>query len=94
MPDYSDKTTGKTISGSGLEQSALAFMADIGIITQFNFFKFYNSRESNCRAGVSFSNLGAAITGWSSADAQVNPSSHRRSVDRARILFSCQIVFF
>lgn len=64
MPDYSDKTTGKTISGSGLEQSALAFMADIGIITQFNFFKFYNSRESNCRAGVSFSNLGAAITGF------------------------------
>lgn len=64
MPDYSDKTTGKTVSGSGLEQSALAFMTDIGIITQFNLFKFYNSREANCRAGISFSNLGAAITGF------------------------------
>ena len=39
-------------------------------------------------------NRPSAPTGWSSADAHANPSSHRRSVDRARRLFSCQIVIY
>lgn len=73
MPDYSDKNTGKTISGSGLEQSALAFMTDIGVLTQFNFLKFYNSREANCRVGLSITNLGASITGFGGSISMDDP---------------------
>ena len=64
MPDYADKTTGAIVSGSGLQQSALAFMTDIGIMMRFNALKFYNSREPNIRIGLSLMNLGAAMTGF------------------------------
>lgn len=67
MPDYTDKDTNSIISGSGLEQSALAAMADIGVMMQFNFLKFYSSREPNVRIGFSVMNLGAAFTGFGSS---------------------------
>ncbi len=66
MPDYTDNNTGAIIAGSGLEQSALAIMADAGIMMQFNFLKFYSSREPNVRIGISAQNLGVSLTGFGS----------------------------
>ncbi len=66
MPDYTDNNTDAIIKGSGLAQSALAVMGDVGIMMQFNFLKFYSSREPNVRIGVSAQNLGVAITGFGS----------------------------
>ena len=64
MPDYTDNDTDAIIAGSGLSQSALAIMADVGIMMQFNFLKFYSSRDPNVRIGVSAQNLGVALTGF------------------------------
>ena len=64
MPNYTDNETDAIIAGSGLAQSALAIMGDIGIMMQFNFLKFYSSREPNVRIGVSAQNLGIAFTGF------------------------------
>ncbi len=66
MPDYTDNNTDAIIAGSGLEQSALAVMADAGIMLQFNFLKFYSSREPNVRIGISAQNLGVSFTGFGS----------------------------
>jgi len=63
IPDYTDDNTGAIISGSGLSQSAVAFMGDVGMLLRFNFAKFYSSREPNLRVGLSVTNLGAAFTG-------------------------------
>lgn len=64
VPDYADNDTNDIISGSGLEQSAIAIMGDIGMMVQFNFMKFYSSRDTNCRIGLSLMNVGAALTGF------------------------------
>ena len=39
-------------------QSALAFMADVGVQTSFNFLKFYNSQSRNFSVGLVVKNLG------------------------------------
>lgn len=67
MPDYTDNDTNSIIAGSGLEQSGLAVMADFGAMLQFNFLKFYSSRDANLRVGVSLQNAGAAFTGFGSS---------------------------
>ena len=64
VPDYTDNNTDAIISGSGLEQSGLALMADVGFMLQFNFLKYYSSREPNVRIGVSANNVGISITGF------------------------------
>lgn len=64
VPDYADNETNEIISGSGMEQSSLAFMIDTGMMIQFNFMKLYNSRDTNVRIGLSFLNAGAAVTGF------------------------------
>ena len=64
MPDYTDNDTGAIIAGSGFSQSALSIMADLGIMMQFNFLKFYSSRDPNVRIGFSAQNLGVAFTGF------------------------------
>ena len=64
MPDYTDNETDAIISGTGLAQSGLAIMGDIGFMLQFNFLKFYSSREPNVRIGISAQNLGLALTGF------------------------------
>ncbi len=64
MPNYTDNETGAILSGSGLAQSALALMADAGIMMQFNFLKFYSSRDPNVRIGISAQNLGVSLTGF------------------------------
>ena len=47
VPDYTDSQSGEIISGSGLEQSSLAAMADFGIFTSFNFLKKFASTKPN-----------------------------------------------
>lgn len=64
MPDYTDNQTDEIISGSGLEQSALAFMADVGIMLRFNLAKPFASREPNLRIGLALNNAGFALTGF------------------------------
>ena len=63
MPDYTDNDTDAIIPLSGLAQSGVGIMADLGIMMQFNFLKFFASRTPNVRIGFSAQNLGAAITG-------------------------------
>jgi len=64
MPSYTDNNTNEIISFSGIEQSGLAIMADFGAMVQFNFLKFYASRDPNVRIGIAAQNVGAAITGF------------------------------
>ena len=66
VPDYTDNDTDTIISFSGLEQSGLAIMADLGMMMQFNFLKFFASRTPNVRIGISAQNLGASLTGFGS----------------------------
>ncbi|MDR1362707.1 MAG: UPF0164 family protein [Spirochaetaceae bacterium] len=62
VPDYADET-GEVHPGSGSEQSAVALMADIGALTRFNLFKFYNSRDRNMSAALVMRNIGAPALG-------------------------------
>ncbi len=64
MPDYTDNDSNAIISGSGLSQSGFALMGDFGLMLQFNFLKFYNSRDPNVRIGFSAQNLGISFTGF------------------------------
>ena len=64
MPDYTDNDSDRIIKGSGLEQSGLAIAGDIGFILQFNFLKYYYSRDPNVRIGFSAQNLGIGLTGF------------------------------
>jgi hypothetical protein len=62
VPDYSDAddqgNAGKLVSGSGRSQSAGMAMADIGLLTRFDFLKAYNARERNTSAALVIRNLG------------------------------------
>lgn len=62
MPNYADNATNEIIFDSGLLQSGLAFMGDLGLKTQFNFGKFYSSRETNWQVGLSAMNFGAGFS--------------------------------
>lgn len=66
MPDFTDNDTDAIISFSGLAQSGFGIMADLGMMLQFNFLKFFASRTPNVRIGLSAQNLGVAFTGLSS----------------------------
>ncbi|MCL2196159.1 MAG: UPF0164 family protein [Treponema sp.] len=57
MPDYTDDFS-NVISGSGLSNSAAMIMADVGLLTRFNLFKSYVSRDRNASAAVVIRNLG------------------------------------
>ena len=63
MPNFTDNDTNLVIKGSGFEQSSIALMADLGLMLQFNFLKFFASREPNVRIGFSAQNIGIAVTG-------------------------------
>jgi len=63
VPDYTDahdqgNNTGQLISGSGMSQSAIMAMADLGVLTRFNFLKYYNSRDKNSSVALVFRNMG------------------------------------
>jgi hypothetical protein len=64
IPDFADNNTDKIVAGSGLEQSGAAVMADLGMLLRFNAAKFYVSRETNLRVGLSLNNIGVALTGF------------------------------
>lgn len=64
IPDFADDNTGAIIGGSGLEQSALGIMADVGALMRLNVMKFFVDREPNLTVGFSLLNLGGAFTGF------------------------------
>ena len=66
VPNYADNDTNQIIENSGLNQSALGLMADLGFLFRFNLLKFYNSREANVKVGFSARNLGVALTNFGS----------------------------
>jgi hypothetical protein len=66
VPDYSDAddlgdTSGEVIAGSGDSQSAVAVMADIGLLTRVDLLKFYNSRDRNTTFALVARNLGPPV---------------------------------
>ncbi len=67
VPDYADDSTNDIIVGSGLDQSAVAFMGDVGFLLRYNIGKFYSSREPNFNIGLAFTNIGASFIGLGTA---------------------------
>ena len=57
MPDFTDDHD-NIIKGSGMEQSASMVMADVGMLTRFNFLKGYSSRDKNASVALVVRNLG------------------------------------
>lgn len=64
VPNFTDNDTNEIIPRSGLSQSSLALMADLGLMLQFNFLKYFSSRDPNVRIGFTLENFGAAVTGF------------------------------
>ena len=62
MPDYTDNYD-NVISGSGMSQSAIMGMADLGLLTRFDFLKTFSSREKNAAAALVIRNLGPPSMG-------------------------------
>lgn len=67
IPDYQDTATGQLIANSGIAQSGLALMGDLGVLLRFNAAKLYASREPNLKIGVSLINAGIGFTGFTTA---------------------------
>ena len=63
MPDYIDTSGNEDRSVRGLSQSAIMGMADIGLLTRFDLFKRYASREKNASAALVIRNLGPPSRG-------------------------------
>jgi len=57
VPDYTDDND-NIIKDSGLSQSAAMVMADVGLLTRFNFLKGYASRDKNASVAIVIRNLG------------------------------------
>jgi tetratricopeptide (TPR) repeat protein len=62
MPDYTDGLD-NIIKGSGASQSTGMVMADVGMLTKFNFLKGYHSREKNSAVAFVIRNLGPPALG-------------------------------
>ncbi len=62
FPDFADEN-GIVQAGSGFSQSALAVMADFGLLTKFNLLKYYASRKKNVSLGLALKNLGPPVQG-------------------------------
>jgi hypothetical protein len=60
VPDYSDDE-GNIISGSGRSQSGVGVMGDFGLLTRFDLFKFYSSREHNTSLALVIRNVGPPV---------------------------------
>ncbi len=63
VPDYSGDDSATIVKNSGLSQSAIAFLADAGMMIRFNFLKWFDSRTPNMSLGFSATNFGVALTG-------------------------------
>ena len=57
MPDFTDYFD-NIIIDSGMDNSAMMLMADIGMLSRFDFFKTYVSREKNASAAFVMRNIG------------------------------------
>lgn len=79
VPDYTNNQTNEVISGSGLEQSALAILADAGMLMSFNLFKMFQDRRPNFRIGLALNNAGLALTGFGDSIKIDDPVSSRLS---------------
>lgn len=66
-PDFTDNDTNMIIENSGLAQSGIAFMTDIGAMFQFNFLKYFASRDPNVKIGFAVQNIGVSFTGLGSS---------------------------
>ena len=66
VPDYTNNESNSIIKGSGLSQSSLGLMADLGMMLSFNALKNFDSRDPNLKVGLSVLNLGVAMTGFGS----------------------------
>jgi hypothetical protein len=62
MPDYTDNYE-NIITGSGMSQSSVMGMVDIGLLTRFDLFKHFASRERNASAALVIRNLGPPSMG-------------------------------
>jgi hypothetical protein len=62
MPDYTADDD-VIIGGSGMSQSAVMGMADVGLLTRFNFLKTYTSRDRNTAVALVVKNLGPPALG-------------------------------
>ncbi|GMO53942.1 MAG: UPF0164 family protein [Termitinemataceae bacterium] len=63
VPDFAsgittDNSSGTIESGSGKSQSAASVMADAGLLSRFNFLKFYKARDRNLTLALVLKNLG------------------------------------
>lgn len=63
VPDYTDNNTNAIIKNSGFSQSGIAVMGDFGLVLQFNFLKYFASRDPNVKIGISAQNFGVGFTG-------------------------------
>ncbi|MCL2801785.1 MAG: UPF0164 family protein [Treponema sp.] len=62
VPDYADKID-NIIQGSGLSQSAVMVMMDVGVLTRFNLLKSYDSKDKNASAALVIRNIGPPSMG-------------------------------
>ena len=62
VPDFTDNFD-NILKGSGMDQSTAMGMADVGILTRFNLFKFYTARENNMSVALVARNLGPPAQG-------------------------------
>lgn len=76
MPDYSNDE-GEVIAGSGADQSVFALMADFGLLSRFNLFKFYHARERNASVAAVVRNVGPAPLGEPLPTVAVVAASYR-----------------
>lgn len=67
VPDYTDNNTNAIIKNSGFSQSGIAVMGDFGLVLQFNFLKYFASRDPNVKIGISAQNFGVGFTGIGSS---------------------------
>ena len=65
VPNYTDEITGQVLDGSGINQSAIAIMGDIGFLMQCNALKLYSAREPNFTIGIAATNVGVAFSNLS-----------------------------
>ncbi len=80
MPDYTDNETDKIIKKSGLAQSGLGMMGDLGVLMRFKAPKFYSDRNPNLAVGLAVNNLGASITGFGESVKKDDPLPTRVSL--------------
>lgn len=94
VPDYTDNKTNEIISGSGLSQSALGLMTDIGFLLRFDFFKEFADRNPNLNIGLSISNLGVSFTGFGKEIKKDDPLPTRINAGLSYRIFSPLMLCF